>query len=72
MLSERRRLVLQALVEEYIGSGQPVGSKSLVDHHELGCSSATVRSELAALEETGYVFQPHISAGRVPTDLGLS
>jgi heat-inducible transcriptional repressor len=70
VLSDRRRLVLQALVEEYIASGQPVGSKSLVDHHDLGCSSATVRSELAALEETGYLYQPHVSAGRVPTDLG--
>jgi heat-inducible transcriptional repressor len=61
---------LQALIEEYIGNGQPVGSKSLVDHHDLGCSSATVRNELAALEETGYVYQPHVSSGRVPTDLG--
>lgn len=70
MLSERRRHVLQALVEEYIANGQPVGSKSLVENHDLGCSSATVRSELAALEETGYVYQPHVSAGRVPTDMG--
>lgn len=70
MLSERRRLVLQALIEEHIGDGQPVGSKSLVDNHDLGCSSATVRNELVALEETGYLYQPHISSGRVPTDLG--
>jgi heat-inducible transcriptional repressor len=70
MLNSRRRLVLQALVEEYIRSGQPVGSKALVEHHDIGCSSATVRSELAALEETGYVYQPHVSAGRVPTDIG--
>ncbi len=70
MLNDRRRLVLQALVEEYIASGQPVGSKNLVERHGLGCSSATVRNELAALEETGYVFQPHVSAGRIPTDIG--
>ena len=70
MLNERRRLVLQALVEEYIHSGQPVGSRSLVERHHIDCSPATVRSELAALEETGYVFQPHISSGRIPTDLG--
>lgn len=70
MLNERRRLVLQALVEEYIHSGQPVGSRSLVERHHIDCSPATVRNELAALEETGYVFQPHISAGRIPTDLG--
>lgn len=70
MLNERRRRVLKALVEEYIASGQPVGSKQLVDRYQLGCSPATVRSELAALEETGYVFQPHVSSGRVPTDTG--
>ncbi len=70
MLNERRRRVLQALVEEYIASAQPVGSKTLVERYELGCSSATVRNELAILEETGYVVQPHISAGRMPTDTG--
>jgi heat-inducible transcriptional repressor len=70
MLSERRRLVLAALVNEYVASVQPVGSKVLVERYGLGCSAATVRSELAALEETGYVFQPHVSAGRVPTDTG--
>ncbi len=70
MLSDRRRLVLQALVEEYIASGQPVASKHLVERHRLGCSPATVRNELSALEETGYVHQPHVSSGRVPTDLG--
>ena len=70
MLNERRRLVLQALVDEYIHSGQPVGSKCLVERHALDCSPATVRNELAALEETGYVFQPHVSSGRIPTDLG--
>jgi heat-inducible transcriptional repressor len=70
MLNERRRRVLTALVEEYIASGQPVGSKHLVDCYQLGCSPATVRSELAALEETGYVYQPHVSSGRVPTDTG--
>ncbi|MDH4139352.1 MAG: heat-inducible transcriptional repressor HrcA [Coriobacteriia bacterium] len=70
MLSDRRRLVLQALVEEYIHSGQPVGSQCLVNRHSLGCSPATVRNELAALEETGYVFQQHVSSGRIPTDLG--
>lgn len=70
MLNDRRRHVLQALVEEYIHSGQPVGSRSLVDRHRLDCSPATVRNELAALEETGYVYQPHVSSGRIPTDLG--
>ncbi len=70
MLNERRKRVLQALVEEYISSAVPVGSKTLVDRYELGCSSATVRNELSILEETGYVVQPHVSAGRVPTDSG--
>lgn len=70
MLSERRRRVLSALVEEYISSAHPVGSRSLVERYRLGCSPATVRNELAILEETGYVFQPHVSAGRVPTDSG--
>jgi heat-inducible transcriptional repressor len=70
MLNERRRLVLQALVEEYIASATPVGSKTLVERYELGCSPATVRNELSILEETGFLTQPHISAGRVPTDTG--
>ncbi len=70
MLNERRMRVLSALVQEYVRSAQPVGSKSLVDRYSLGCSSATVRNELAMLEETGYVYQPHISAGRVPTEIG--
>jgi len=70
MLNDRRRLVLKALVEEYIATGQPVGSKSIVEKFGLDCSSATVRNELGALEESGYVFQPHVSSGRVPTDSG--
>lgn len=70
MLNERRRRVLTALVEEYIASATPVGSKTLVDRYELGCSPATVRNELSILEETGYVLQPHVSAGRMPTDTG--
>lgn len=70
MLNERRRTVLAALVNEYVASVQPVGSKVLVERYHLGCSPATVRSELAALEETGLVWQPHVSAGRIPTDTG--
>lgn len=70
MLNDRRRRVLQALVEEYISSATPVGSKTLVAHYDLGCSPATVRTELSILEETGYVKQPHVSAGRMPTDTG--
>lgn len=70
MLNERRHRVLQALVEEYIASATPVGSRTLVERYELGCSPATVRNELSILEETGYVIQPHVSAGRLPTDTG--
>lgn len=70
MLNDRRKRVLQALVEEYVSSAVPVGSKTLVERYELGCSPATVRNELSILEETGYVVQPHVSAGRMPTDTG--
>jgi len=70
MLNERRRTVLSAVVSEYVASVQPVGSRVLVERYHLGCSPATVRSELQALEETGLVYQPHVSAGRIPTDSG--
>lgn len=70
MLNERRRQVLSALVEEYVSSAHPVGSKALVERYELHCSPATVRNELAILEESGHVYQPYTSAGRVPTDSG--
>lgn len=70
MLSDRRQLVLRALIEEYISSALPVGSRRLVEHYNLGISSATVRNELSLLEEMGYLTQPHTSAGRVPTDYG--
>ncbi|MFA5845121.1 MAG: heat-inducible transcriptional repressor HrcA [Coriobacteriia bacterium] len=70
MLNDRRRIVLSALVEEYVHSAQPVASRSIVDRSRLRCSPATVRNDLAALEETGLVFQPHVSSGRVPTDSG--
>jgi heat-inducible transcriptional repressor len=70
MLSSRRQAVLSALVEEYVSTGQPVGSKVLVERHALRCSPATVRSELCGLEEAGYLWQPHVSAGRIPTDAG--
>lgn len=70
MLNSRRRAVLSALVSEYIASAHPVASRVLVERYGLNVSPATVRNDLAALEETGYVFQPHVSAGRVPTDGG--
>jgi heat-inducible transcriptional repressor len=69
-LSERSRRILAALVGEYVETGQPVASATIVKQCGLGLSSATVRNVLASLEEQGYVYQPHTSAGRVPTDLG--
>lgn len=70
MLEDRRLAVLRAIVEDYVSTREPVGSKALVERHSLGVSSATIRNDMAALEEEGYIAQPHTSAGRVPTDIG--
>jgi heat-inducible transcriptional repressor len=70
MVEERRLAVLRAIVEDYVSTQEPVGSKALVDRHQLGVSPATVRNDMAALEEEGLIAQPHTSAGRVPTDKG--
>lgn len=70
MLSDRRQIVLRALIEEYISCALPVGSRRLVERYNLGISSATVRNDLSLLEEMGYLTQPHTSAGRIPTDYG--
>lgn len=67
MLEDRRSEVLRALVEEHIRTGEPVSSRAIVDHSRLSVSAATVRNDLAALEEDGLVVQPHTSAGRIPT-----
>jgi len=69
-LSERKQQILRALVEEYIHTATPVASETLVRKYRLNFSSATVRHELAGLEEAMLIYQPHTSAGRVPTDLG--
>lgn len=66
----RRMKVLQAIVEDYVASREPVGSKALVERHDLGVSSATVRNDMAALEDDGLIEAPHTSSGRVPTDKG--
>ncbi len=70
MLSERRLQVLRAIVQDYVGTEEPVGSKALTERHGLGVSPATVRNDMAALEDEGYIAQPHTSAGRIPTDKG--
>ena len=69
-LSERKKLILKAIVEAHIAEGEPVGSKSLMANQQIVCSSATIRNEMAELEEMGYLEQPHTSAGRVPSELG--
>jgi heat-inducible transcriptional repressor len=69
-LDARKSAILNAVVSEYIGSAQPVGSQHVVDAPGVSVSSATVRSDMAALEREGYLAQPHTSAGRIPTDKG--
>ncbi|HYQ74016.1 heat-inducible transcriptional repressor HrcA [Cellulomonas sp.] len=70
-MSEDRRLdVLRAIVEDYVATREPVGSRALVERHSLGVSPATIRNDMAALEDAGLIVQPHTSAGRVPTDKG--
>ena len=70
MLEDRKLDVLRAIVEDYVSSHEPVGSKALVERHNLGVSPATIRNDMAALEDEGYIAQPHTSAGRIPTDKG--
>ena len=69
-LTPRKKQILKAVVEAHIAVGEPVGSKFLVQSNLLSCSSATIRNEMAELEEMGYLEQPHTSAGRVPSELG--
>src|SRR3712207_9578934 len=70
MSEDRRLAVLRAIVEDYVHAREPVGSKALVERHALGVSPATIRNDMATLEEEGYITQPHTSAGRIPTDKG--
>jgi heat-inducible transcriptional repressor len=70
VLDDRKLAVLRAIVEDYVSTNEPVGSKTLVDRHSLDVSPATIRNDMAVLEEQGFIVQPHTSAGRVPTDKG--
>lgn len=70
MLDRRKAAVLRAIVREYVRTGQPVGSKTLADRGRIKASSATIRNDMALLEELGYIRQPYTSAGRIPTDVG--
>ncbi|MHB1594821.1 MAG: heat-inducible transcriptional repressor HrcA [Streptosporangiaceae bacterium] len=70
MLDDRKLAVLRAIVEDFVSTNEPVGSKALVDRHNLDVSPATIRNDMAVLEEQGLIVQPHTSAGRIPTDRG--
>ena len=70
MLSERHKMILRTIVEDYVQSAEPVGSRSISKHVDMGLSAATIRNEMADLEEQGYLEQPHTSAGRVPSQQG--
>ncbi len=70
MISERNMAVLRAIIEDFIATNEPVSSKSLVDKYNFGVSSATLRNDMAFLEEEGYIAAPHTSSGRIPTDKG--
>lgn len=70
MLNQRQLKILKLIIDDFIDSGLPVGSRTIAKNSSLGISSATVRNEMADLEELGYLYQPHTSAGRIPSDLG--
>ena len=69
-LDERKRKILQAIIRNYLETGEPVGSRTISKYTDLNLSSATIRNEMADLEELGYIVQPHTSAGRIPSDKG--
>ena len=70
VLSERKKKILEAVIKQYVESGEPVGSKLLADLPTIKASSATIRNEMAELTEMGYLMQPHTSAGRIPSEQG--
>ena len=69
-MDERKATILQAIIRNYLETGEPVGSRTISKYTDLNLSSATIRNEMADLEELGYIIQPHTSAGRIPSDLG--
>ena len=69
-LDDRKRIILQAIIRNYLETGEPVGSRTISKYTDLNLSSATIRNEMADLEEMGYIIQPHTSAGRIPSDKG--
>lgn len=69
-LDERKRIILKAIIQTYLETGEPVGSRTISKYTDLNLSSATIRNEMSDLEDLGYILQPHTSAGRIPSDLG--
>ena len=69
-LDDRKTIILQAIIRNYLETGEPVGSRTISKYADLGLSSATIRNEMSDLEEMGYIIQPHTSAGRIPSDMG--
>ncbi|MCQ2508257.1 MAG: HTH domain-containing protein, partial [Dorea sp.] len=69
-LSDRKLKILQTIIKNYLDTGEPVGSRTISKASDLKLSSATIRNEMADLEELGYIVQPHTSAGRIPSDKG--
>lgn len=69
-LDERKRKILKAIIQTYLETGEPVGSRTISKYTDLNLSSATIRNEMSDLEELGYIVQPHTSAGRIPSDTG--
>ena len=69
-LDERKVKILNAIIQTYLDTGEPVGSRTISKFTDLNLSSATIRNEMADLEEMGYIIQPHTSAGRIPSDKG--
>ena len=69
-LNDRKKLILKAIIANYLETGEPVGSRTIAKHPDLNLSSATIRNEMADLEDMGFILQPHTSAGRIPSDAG--
>ena len=69
-LTKRKKIILNAVIRNYLESGEPVGSRTISKYTDLNLSSATIRNEMADLEEMGLIVQPHTSAGRIPSDSG--
>lgn len=71
VLNDRQNKILRMIVRDYVESAKPVGSSKLVKRHKMACSSATVRNDMALMEDLGFLMQSHVSSGRIPTDIGF-